>query len=77
MSDRHRSDPEPAALEAPVELRDVEQRRAVHCPEYDGCLDLAVRRRWTSWTCQRCPLFAVAVAPRAADVFFGPQALPA
>jgi hypothetical protein len=49
----------------------------VHCAKYDGCLDLAVRRRWTSWTCQRCPLFAVAVAPRAADVFFGPQALPA
>lgn len=38
----------------------VEEHRNLFCPSYDTCLDEAVARAWTSWTCARCPLFAVA-----------------
>jgi hypothetical protein len=37
----------------------VEEHRNLFCPSYDGCLDEVVAKGWTSWTCARCPLFAV------------------
>jgi hypothetical protein len=37
----------------------VEEHRNLFCPSYDACLDEAVASAWTSWTCARCPLFAV------------------
>jgi hypothetical protein len=50
----------------PVELKvlirpesPVEAQRALFCAFYDACLDEAVARSWTSWTCARCSLFAV------------------
>lgn len=38
------------------ERRVAEQRR-LFCATYDSCLDLAVRARWVSWTCARCPTY--------------------
>lgn len=32
--------------------------RNIFCPQYQGCLDLAVRSDWADWTCARCPLRA-------------------
>ncbi len=32
--------------------------RNLFCPEYEGCLNLAVKRGWPSFSCQECPLFA-------------------
>ncbi len=36
----------------------VEQYRNVFCDHYDGCLDEAITRGWTSFTCASCLLFA-------------------
>lgn len=32
--------------------------RNLFCTEYEGCLNLAVKRGWPSFSCQECPLFA-------------------
>ncbi len=62
----------------PVELKSllraesrVEEQRNLFCDRYDICLDEAVEKAWTSWTCSRCPLFALvhesaSVGPRRA-----------
>ena len=34
----------------------VAHHRRLFCPDYDGCLDVAIACGWTSWTCERCPL---------------------
>ena len=39
--------------------RILENYRNFSCDHYADCLDEAVKRRWTSWTCAHCPLFAV------------------
>lgn len=42
-----------------VKLLDEEavyRHRSLFCPEYDGCLEVAVSGGWTSWSCERCPL---------------------
>jgi len=48
----------------PVELKvlirpesPIETQRLLFCERYDACLDEAVARAWTSWTCARCALF--------------------
>jgi hypothetical protein len=48
----------------PVELKvlikpegRVEAQRSLFCDFYDTCLDEAILRSWTSWTCARCALF--------------------
>jgi hypothetical protein len=38
--------------------------RNLYCLHYDGCLDLAVRLDWDSWSCEKCPLFHVHDEPR-------------
>ncbi len=35
----------------------VEEFRNLYCDHYDGCLDEAVDKCWTSWTCAECLLF--------------------
>lgn len=50
----------PTRLPGLVELEEVERHRSVHCDLYDGCLDRALRERWSGWTCAECPLFALA-----------------
>jgi hypothetical protein len=38
----------------------VEFQRNLFCNHYDECLDEAVKKGWNSFTCVRCPMFAVA-----------------
>ena len=47
--------------------RVVEHYRNLFCDHYDGCLDEAVNKRWTSWTCARCMLFAVRPKAKTAE----------
>jgi hypothetical protein len=56
-------------IAGPVELKAlikaesrVEEQRSLFCDRYDACLDEAVARGWASWTCARCPEFALAAA---------------
>lgn len=41
----------------------VESQRNLFCPHYDDCLDEAVNRGWSSFTCVKCPLFSNRLAP--------------
>ena len=50
----------PAALRTLVEGSEVSNHRSLECPEYDTCLDGAVRSGWRGWTCQHCPFFRLA-----------------
>ncbi len=36
----------------------VEQQRHLFCGSYDACLEEAVEKGWTSWSCVRCAMFA-------------------
>lgn len=29
--------------------------RMFDCPEYEGCLDVAIDAKWKSWKCHECP----------------------
>ncbi len=52
--------PCPNELTAPINPdRGVEGHRNLFCAHYDSCLDEAVKKCWNSWTCTRCPLFAM------------------
>jgi len=42
----------------------VQGHRNLYCFHYDACLDVAVRLDWDSWSCEKCPMFAVHDAPR-------------
>jgi hypothetical protein len=42
----------------------VEAHRNFNCYHYDNCLDEAVRRGWPSFSCARCPLYSIQVAPQ-------------
>lgn len=41
----------------------VEEHRNLNCHHYDPCLDEAVRKGWQSFTCIKCPLYALTAAP--------------
>lgn len=28
--------------------------REIYCPHYSDCLDVAIKKRWTHWTCSKC-----------------------
>lgn len=62
--------PNPANLpqtinpEAGPKRAGVETHRNLNCYHYDNCLDEAVRRGWQSFTCAKCPLYAVTNAPQ-------------
>ncbi len=54
------SRPCPSELTAPINPeRGVEGQRNLFCSHYDGCLDEAVKKAWNSWSCTRCPFFAI------------------
>jgi hypothetical protein len=61
----------PCPSPLPSALRDeqtVEIQRNLFCPNYDGCLHLAVKRGWDGWTCRHCPLLGRReFTPRARD----------
>ncbi|MDQ3263415.1 MAG: hypothetical protein M3Y59_07115 [Myxococcota bacterium] len=42
----------------------VESHRNLNCRQYDGCLDEAVRNGWQSFTCSKCPLYALTATPQ-------------
>lgn len=42
----------------------VSGHRNLYCLHYDGCLDVAVRMDWDSWSCEKCSLFRVHDEPR-------------
>ncbi|MFZ5470311.1 MAG: hypothetical protein ACOZIN_12820 [Myxococcota bacterium] len=41
------------------------RHRNVFCPFYDSCLDVAVRRGWSDWTCNHCLLVDQTPTPSA------------
>lgn len=41
----------------------VEAHRNFDCRHYDACLNEAVRCGWQSFTCSKCPLSGLQVAP--------------
>ena len=52
------------SLLGPVELTalikpesEVEAQRHLFCGSYDACLEQAVDKGWTSWSCARCAMF--------------------
>jgi hypothetical protein len=52
--------PCPSELAAPINPdRGVDGHRNLFCSYYDGCLDEAVKKGWSSWSCTRCDLFSV------------------
>jgi hypothetical protein len=50
----------PVELTAPSQPDDMGRLRSLWCPAYDRCLDAALLRKWRSWTCENCTLFAYA-----------------
>lgn len=48
--------PRPSPLQRTIPETAVDRHRDVWCRHYDGCLDVAVRRGWSSWSCASCPL---------------------
>ncbi len=35
----------------------IERQRNLFCRCYDDCLEEAVQKAWTSWSCARCAMF--------------------
>ena len=48
--------PRPKPRNALLPIEAVDAHRDIWCRHYDGCLDVAVRRGWISWSCASCPL---------------------
>lgn len=48
--------PRPSPRSAVLPIEAVDAHRDIWCRHYDGCLDVAVRRGWSSWSCAACPL---------------------
>lgn len=48
----------PAALARPLSFEEVAQHRNIFCGRYAMCLEVVVNRRWTSFTCRHCSLWA-------------------
>jgi hypothetical protein len=51
--------PNPVELVKLVEPETVAQHRSLFCTHYDECLERAAERGWRSWSCERCPGFAL------------------
>lgn len=47
----------PAYLEASLVFEEVAEHRNLACGLYGLCLQVAVRRRWPSFTCRPCSLW--------------------
>jgi hypothetical protein len=52
---------------SPVQARPVKElsrvNRKIFCKHYECCLDLAISRRWQSFSCARCTGFSPAQKP--------------
>ena len=51
----------PRQLDGSLHLKVVGQNRALYCPLYDSCLDLAANSDWKGWTCRGCAAFPAAL----------------
>lgn len=60
--------PRPTALRSLVRHEEVERHRSLSCARYDGCLEAVLRQAWRSWSCVRCPLFALDRDWRSAEI---------
>jgi hypothetical protein len=58
----------PTKLRSALKHEDVEKHRSLSCTEYDGCLDVVLRRSWSGWSCARCQLFPFSRERQAAEV---------
>ncbi|AFE03644.1 MULTISPECIES: hypothetical protein [Corallococcus] len=64
--------PRPTKFHLPLraDTFSIEEHRNVHCRFYGGCIDVAVRQDWESFTCAKCPLFQQDKAPGASSFAF-------
>ncbi|WP_375743050.1 hypothetical protein NR800_31565 [Corallococcus interemptor] len=64
--------PRPTKFHLPLraDTFSIEEHRNVHCRFYGGCIDVAVRQDWESFTCAKCPLFHEDKAPGASSFAF-------
>jgi len=49
--------PNPKPLSKTLQFEEVDDHRALFCPNYTECLDTAERNRWASFTCSNCEFF--------------------
>lgn len=55
------SDPRgPAELASALRPEEMGELRSLWCPAYEGCLEVALRHGWKSWTCESCSWFRLA-----------------
>ena len=54
----------PRQLAGKREADEMGLLRSLWCPEYDRCLELALRRGWPSWSCEACTCFRQAAPLR-------------
>ncbi|CAM4526600.1 hypothetical protein HRD49_38445 [Corallococcus exiguus] len=64
--------PRPTKFHLPLraDTFSIEDHRNVHCRFYGGCIDVAVRQDWESFTCAKCPMFQQDKAPGASSFAF-------
>ena len=60
MAEPQQPNPAPASLPAPGSGEPPFRR--LDCQHYDNCLDIAIIRRWDSWTCASCEAYQVSPA---------------
>jgi hypothetical protein len=70
--------PMPTELTTPINLEgnrkmSVEAHRNLFCSAYDDCLNEAVKRGWNSFTCVRCPNYALVESPEHSIEAFATQ----
>lgn len=53
----------PEPWDRPLDVDQVPQHRHLGCGLYTICLDVVVRRKWPSFTCQACSLWPGTPAP--------------
>lgn len=57
MQKRTRRPHGPAVMEHALAFEEVQEHRNVCCRLYTICLEVAVRRKWVSFTCRPCSLW--------------------
>ena len=66
----------PRALDRPLSFEEVVEHRNLACGRYSICLEVVVRRQWTSFSCRFCslwqPRFPVSTPAGPAQVLFMP-----
>jgi hypothetical protein len=66
--------PQPSPLPKLLREERVPAFRNLYCTRYDDCLEEAVARSWTSWSCGHCARFTTGAAARLARLTEGAAA---